>query len=65
MEDGARPLVFAAFKPIPFKGRDDRLHVGPGHLQTAGNTLLVPPFVPHPDDGPARLLGIGKLGKGP
>jgi hypothetical protein len=25
MGDGARPLVFETFKPIPFKGRNNRL----------------------------------------
>ena len=27
MGDGARPLVFEAFKPIPFKGRNNRIHM--------------------------------------
>jgi hypothetical protein len=27
MGDGARPLVFEAFKPIPFTGRNNRLHM--------------------------------------
>ena len=65
MGDGARPLVFEAFKPIPRKGRNDRIHMRTSHLETASNALFVPPFVPHPDNGPARLIGLGKLGKGP
>jgi hypothetical protein len=61
---GAGPLVLEAFKPITFKGRNNRIHVRPGHLETAGNSLFVPPFVPHPDDGPASLISVRKLGKG-
>ena len=64
MGGGACPLVLEAFKPIPLKGRNDRIHVRTGHLETASNTLFVPSFVPHPDDGPAGLIGVRKLGKG-
>ena len=64
MGRGAGPVVRKAFNPIPFKGRNHRLHMRPGHLETAGNTVFVPPFVPHPDDGPARLIRVCKLGKG-
>jgi len=60
---GACPLVLKAFKTIPLKGRNDRIHVRSCHLETAGNALFVPPFVPHPDDGPAGLIGIRKVGE--
>ena len=60
----AGPVVFEAFKPVPLKGCNDRIHMRPGHLETARYAPFVPPFVPHADDGPARLIGIGKLAKG-
>ena len=63
MGRGACPLVLQAFKPIPLKGRNDRIHMRTCHLETASNALFVPSFVPHPDDGPAGLIGIRKLGK--
>ena len=64
MGRGAGPLVLEPFKPIPLKGRNDRMHMRTSHLETASNALFVPSFVPHPDDGPAGLIGIRKLGKG-
>src|SRR6266571_5029275 len=64
MGRGAGPLVLQACKTIPLKGRNDRIDVRPCHLETASNALFVPPFVPHPDDGPAGLIGIRKLREG-
>jgi len=61
---GTGPLVLETFKPIPLKGRNDRIHMRTSHLETASNALFVPSFVPHPDDDPAGLIGIRKLGKG-
>jgi len=63
-EGGAGSVVLQAFKSITLKGRNDRIHVGPCHLETASHALFVPPFVPHPDHGPAGLIGIRKVGKG-
>jgi len=63
MRRGAGPVVLQPFKPIALKSRNDRIHVRPGHLETASNALFVPPFVPHPHDGPASLIGLGKVGK--
>jgi hypothetical protein len=61
---GLGPVVLQPCKAIPCKGVNDRIHVGPGHLQTARDTLFVPAFGPHPDHGPAGVIGVSKLGKG-
>lgn len=63
MREGARPMVLEAFKALPLKGLKDRIDVRSGHLETACDAVFVPPFVPHADDGPPGLLGLGEGGK--
>jgi hypothetical protein len=45
------------------EGVDNLVNVDPGQLETASNTLLVPTLRPHPNYGPARLIGIFKVVK--
>ena len=56
-------MVLEAFKAITLKGRNDRIDVRTGHLETARDAVFVPPFVPHADDSPPSLIGLGECGK--
>ena len=56
-------MVLEAFKAITLKGRNDRIDVRTGHLETARDAVFVPPFVPHANDGPPGLIGLGEGGK--
>lgn len=57
-------MVLQSCKPVVCKGGNEGIHVGTGHLQTARDALFVPAFGPQPDDGPAGVIGVGKLRKG-
>ena len=63
MGRGLGPLVLQPGKLVAFKGSNDGIHVGTGHLRTARDNMFVPAFRPQPDDGPACVIGAGKLAK--
>jgi hypothetical protein len=62
---GACPGGLEACATVTLKGRNDRLHVRTRHRETASDTLFVPPFVPHPHDGPTGLIGVRTRSQGP